>query len=145
MMNSHESSLLSKLLQKHGLGSCADSIVAGSCSRFDLIAGVREDYEAIGNSRFGGQPDLPMDCLWLDKLEDYYFVFQVGFADFPKNSTLPNAGHLLVFADEDAQDALSFFLPPGPELVRHSRPVAKDNALAEIMALKLTVSGAVDI
>lgn len=64
-----------------------------------------DDYSQLGNTRFGGDPDLPKDMQWPvdpDEPQPTYsnFIAQINFAELPElstNTNLPSSGILFLF------------------------------------------------
>jgi uncharacterized protein YwqG len=109
MLSRENERLLRRLIAKHALTPVEDAIVeeAAECSL--LVRGSREDYAAVGNSRYGGVPDLPPSIPWPRNCESYLnFLMQVNLRDVPTitGSPLPKSGMLYFFldCDEDGSD-----------------------------------------
>jgi uncharacterized protein YwqG len=89
---------LSTLLDKHGLGDMKNEIIQISQNsiRFQIVSG-REDV--IGESRFGGLPDVLPDWKWPNP--QFEFLAQINMEDFTHfdhNRVLPARGLLSFFA-----------------------------------------------
>lgn len=76
-----------------------------------------------GQSRLGGQPDLPVDQEWpRDGDAPMAFVAQFNLADCPRLAELPEAGWLLFFVTEDLADCQVLFFEAGARLVPRPTP-----------------------
>lgn len=90
-----------------------------------------EDYAQLGNSRFGGSPDLPKEVEYPQNEEgDYDFLCQINFADFPDRlEKLPTKGILYVFCKEDdTEDYQVIFSKSTDNLMKKNPPSGKINS-----------------
>ncbi len=104
---------LDSLIAKHKLERVANEIRALACKSIRLFASPAKPGDnslKVGNSRLGGQPDLPPEFKWPRKLERNFpmsFVAQICLEDvagFAPAQDLPASG-LLSFFYDSAQDA----------------------------------------
>lgn len=87
------------------LADVAEEIRNNATECYALIAVGDDDYSTLGNTRFGGDPDLPPDMAWpVDPTseEPIYsnFIAQINFAELPQltiNTGLPSRGILYLF------------------------------------------------
>ena len=101
--------LLRSLIAKHRLQQVENAIVEQATECALLIRGQREDYAVVGNSRYGGVPDLPASIPWPHLLDGYLnFLMQINLREIPSicGNTLPKSGMLYFFlaSDDDASD-----------------------------------------
>lgn len=115
---------------------CTESITkrvlefALPCIRFvDLGASKRA---AVGGTRLGGDPDLPIDFCWpvdptLDGRNALCFLGQLNFKELPywKGSPFPKTGMLSLFVGQYAarESACAFYFSSRKKLKRQSTPV----------------------
>lgn len=105
------------------LDAVADEIRQNSAECHTLIVAGEDDYSSVGNTRFGGEPDLPEGVEWptdpeADDRPYSNFLAQINFAEIPRRShddVLPTSGLLSVFvsymecaADPVILDAIYF-------------------------------------
>lgn len=104
-------SLLAELnaaISKHQLESVADLICSHAVECYALVTSGDDDYSSVGNTRFGGDPDLPKDWQWpahqhYSELRYSNFIAQINFAELPHLSQptgLPDCGILYLFVRE---------------------------------------------
>jgi uncharacterized protein YwqG len=95
---------LRNLIVKHDLSVAEDTILSHAVECAALVLGDAENYSTIGNSRYGGVPDLPPILHW-PKTDDGYlaFLMQVNITELPmvSNNPLPAKGILYFFIEED--------------------------------------------
>lgn len=106
-LSQSQESLLRKLISKHGLSAAEERIVSNAVECCTLFLGEEETYKEVGNSRYGGVPDLPPSIDWPQADGDFYgFLMQINLAQLPdiKNNPLPTSGMLYFFIldDEDS-------------------------------------------
>jgi uncharacterized protein YwqG len=99
--------LLRELISKHALSETEETIISNAVDCCTLLLGREERYNNVGNSRYGGDPDLPPFIDWPQSDGDFYgFLMQVNLADIPdiENNPLPSSGLLYFFIldDEDS-------------------------------------------
>lgn len=95
---------LRELIADHRLTAFEDVIVARAAECVSLLRGEAETYDRVGNSRFGGAPDLPSSIEWPRSENGFSaFLMQVNLAELPEVSCnpLPAAGMLYFFVEED--------------------------------------------
>ncbi|MBM3300509.1 MAG: DUF1963 domain-containing protein, partial [Deltaproteobacteria bacterium] len=77
---------------------------AQRCVRFKLIPSDEREI-AVGQTKFGGSPDLPPDIPWPEQRgRQLSFFIQLGLQDFnqyPICSVLPPKGRLYFFGETD--------------------------------------------
>jgi len=96
---------LNQAIESRHLQSVRGSILENATECLSLIAGGKDDYAAVGNTRFGGDPDLPVGMDWpIDPESDSpryaNFIGQINFAEVPRlpdDDVLPSAGLLYLF------------------------------------------------
>src|SRR4051794_39588709 len=98
---------LRRLIAKYELTAVADDIFANAAECFALTVAADEDYSSVGNTRFGGDPDLPPNVPWPStgdprdpKSRFSNFIAQINFAELPPLSSpspLPPSGVLYLF------------------------------------------------
>jgi uncharacterized protein YwqG len=96
--------LLRELITKYDLSVAEDTIVSHAAECSVIILGDTETYSDVGNSRYGGVPDLPSSIHWPQSNQGYLgFLMQVNLAELPEiaNSPLPSLGILYFFIEED--------------------------------------------
>jgi hypothetical protein len=149
MLIEAQAELLSSLISQHELGAVAETIKRAAYTRVDLMSAGEENYSTLGTSRFGGDPDIPINCPWLDRIEGMVFVFQVCLADLVWSASLglPGSGMLYVFADNEADNASTFYFPGTPdELLRHRMPAPHpDYIFSEMKCVRLKGSLGIDL
>lgn len=149
MLIEAQAELLHSLIAQHKLAAVAETIKLAAYTRVDLTCAGAETYAMLGSSRFGGDPDIPINCSWLDRLEGMVFVFQVCLADLVWSTSLglPASGMLYVFSDADADSASTFYFPgTRDELVRHRMPAPHpDYIFSEMKCVRLKASLGIDL
>jgi uncharacterized protein YwqG len=94
-------SSLQKLIETHHLESIADLILESAADCYTMEIVDEDDYSAKGNTRFGGDPDLPKSFRWPCEGDQFCnFVAQINFAELPRlpgGSPLPREGILSLF------------------------------------------------
>jgi uncharacterized protein YwqG len=96
---------LNHLIIHHKLDAVADEIRKNTAECFALVVDERDDYSRLGNTRLGGEPDLPVGVDWPfveDNGERRFanFVAQINFAELPRSiddQSLPESGILYLF------------------------------------------------
>jgi uncharacterized protein YwqG len=100
---------LCRAIKRRQLTAHAAHIEAFAAECYAMIADDEDDYSTLGNTRFGGEPDLPPDIQWpcfesksgLDDVTRFSnFIAQINFAELPSlssGSILPSSGLLYVF------------------------------------------------
>tara|TARA_R100000306_G_scaffold62400_1_gene69513 strand:+ start:17919 stop:18911 length:993 start_codon:yes stop_codon:yes gene_type:complete len=96
---------LDHAVTKRNLQCVAEEIRKNATECYALIAEGNDDYSTIGNTRFGGDPDLPSDIRWpsvdYDGEERFCnFIAQINFAELPplaSETGLPSHGILYLF------------------------------------------------
>lgn len=96
---------LNQAIESRQLQSVKDAILENTSECISMIAGGTDDYSAVGNTRFGGDPDLPVGMDWpIDPDSDSpryaNFIGQINFAEVPRppdGNVLPSQGLLLLF------------------------------------------------
>jgi uncharacterized protein YwqG len=92
------------ITQRH-LNDVADEIRRNATECYALIAVGDDDYLTLGNTRFGGDPDLPSDVQWpidpnIKEPTFCNFIAQINFEELPQltiNTGLPSRGILYLF------------------------------------------------
>lgn len=95
---------LRTLIAKHELSVVADEIVNQAKEFVPLYLGKKENYRTLGNSRYGGVPDLPSSITWpMAEGRFLNFLMQINLAEVPKvrNNPLPKSGLLYFFLEDD--------------------------------------------
>jgi len=146
MLRSELSDRLNAKIDEHSLGAARELIFAKSIECIAVSSIGADDYSETGNSRFGGDPDLPEGFEW-PKALDYQrkekslnFICQINFADLPKlegRETLPESGLLslfLQFMESAAEpvEVVAFMLDADAGLVRRPSP-SEDDLIDEYM------------
>jgi uncharacterized protein YwqG len=127
-----------QMLRQSGLARIADAIASAAENALRLVAEPVPDAQlALGQSRIGGQPDMPRGATWPTwQGEPLAFLGQIELArvaGFPGCGVLPAAGHLLFFYEAeqrtwgfDPKDRGSFTVmysdEPNEALLRHEFP-----------------------
>lgn len=93
---------LKALIGKHHLQSVAGLIESQAAECYAMVTVGEDDYSQVGNTRFGGDPDLPPGVSWPFDSDIGYsnFFAQINFAELPPLSAdtgLPKHGLLYVF------------------------------------------------
>lgn len=96
---------LNDAIANRRLQAVADEIRNNAAVCHALIAAGEDDYSSVGNTRFGGAPDLPVGVEWPadpDAGNPAYsnFIAQINFAEIPRlpsDDVLPASGLLYVF------------------------------------------------
>jgi hypothetical protein len=92
-------------IAKHQLESVGDEIRKNAAECLALVATGEDDYSSVGNTRLGGDPDLPEGVEWpvdADAEVRRYpnFIGQINFAEIPRlpnDDVLPKSGLLSLF------------------------------------------------
>ncbi|MGG6269964.1 YwqG family protein [Leptolyngbya sp. AN03gr2] len=108
------------LIHEHGLSEHQDEILASARPAIFMRLEEAEPGK-VGQSRIGGEPDLPASIPWLkeDSLEMYFrFLMQINLAelpDFPENP-FPRQGMIYLFVDDydDGADQLVVYTGTEP-------------------------------
>ncbi|MFO0897383.1 MAG: DUF1963 domain-containing protein [Pirellulales bacterium] len=121
---------LQAAIRKQGLQAAEEAIFANSAECYALVLDGPDDYRAVGNTRFGGEPDLPSPEHWPcsgdpqdPQAKFSNFIAQINFAELPQlpgGSPLPRSGLLSIFvrhmesaAKPVLLDAIFHAGPPG--------------------------------
>lgn len=90
-----------------GLSAVHADLASNASECLALIAEGDDDYSQLGNTRFGGEPDLPEGVAWPatgdpDDADTLFsnFICQINFAELPRIATgaaLPASGMLYLF------------------------------------------------
>jgi len=98
---------LHRAIAQHKLDAVADRIFANAAECYAMVIDDLEDCAVIGNTRFGGDPDLPRSIPWPcngdpDDPNSRFsnFVAQINFSELPSLSSgnpLPTSGILYLF------------------------------------------------
>jgi uncharacterized protein YwqG len=99
---------LSRAIAKHKLDAVAGQIFDHAAECYAMVIDDAEDYATVGNTRFGGDPDLPSSIPWPcdgdpDAPDSRFsnFIAQINFAEFASLSScvtaLPQSGILYLF------------------------------------------------
>lgn len=113
---------LISLIHEHGLSEYQDEILASARPAIFMRLGKAEPGQ-VGQSRIGGEPDLPASIPWLkdDSLDMYFrFLMQINLAelpDFPENP-FPRQGMIYLFVIDYEQDANQLVFYTGTELLQ---------------------------
>jgi uncharacterized protein YwqG len=101
---------LNQAVRNRNLGDHAEHIASFASECYAMVAVDDDDYSAIGNTRFGGQPDLPTSISWPclkggsgigPETRFCNFLAQINFAELPplpSGSILPSSGLLYLFS-----------------------------------------------
>ena len=91
-------------IMKYQLTPIDEEIRKNATTCVSLVAIGEDDYSSIGNTRLGGDPDLPNNFGWPreqhSKQTRYLnFIAQINFAELPRNAPieLPSTGILYIF------------------------------------------------
>jgi hypothetical protein len=94
-------------IAQHRLADFADYIIEQAAPCYALVVDGPDDYTTTGNTRFGGDPDLPQGCPWPcdgdpTDIDSRFsnFIAQVNFSELPHlaaPSGLPPHGFLYLF------------------------------------------------
>ncbi len=92
------------ITQRH-LNGVAEEIRNNATECYALIAVGDDDYSTLGNTRFGGDPDLPRNMQWpvdpnCEEPTFSNFIAQINFAELPQltiHTGLPSCGILYLF------------------------------------------------
>jgi hypothetical protein len=115
------------LAERHGLGARRDDLADLLRPAVGLRTREITDADwAVGATRVGGEPDLPLDLPWPVGAEGpLLFVLQVDLAlvaPLDLEERLPSDGLLSVFADPFAEDVRVLHHEPGVALARRATP-----------------------
>ena len=96
---------LNAVITRRHLESVAEEIRNNATECYAMISVGDDNYATLGNTRFGGDPDLPADMQWpVDpgNSQPTYsnFIAQINFAELPPltiNTGLPQRGILYLF------------------------------------------------
>jgi uncharacterized protein YwqG len=102
------SELLAELnagIAKHHLEAVGDEIRKNAAECYALVAIGEDDYSSVGNTRLGGDPDLPEGVEWPmeangDVRRYSNFIGQINFAEIPRLANydvLPKSGLIYLF------------------------------------------------
>ncbi len=133
-MTTHTRESLAAVLRNSAFAAHADEWVARAAP--SIVITRKHGTAALGQSRFGGQPDLPADFEWpRAQGRSMSFLCQLNFAEAATQSAeeaLPSNGHLVLFYDEagyawgfdpaDREDWRVEYFPAGTRLERRAAP-----------------------
>lgn len=96
---------LDAAIKQQHLESVADVIRGHATECYAIVVDDEDDYSSVGNTRFGGEPDLPRDMPWptdpeADEPKFSNFIGQLNFAELPAlgiETGLPSQGILYLF------------------------------------------------
>ena len=96
---------LNAAITRRHLESVSDEIRDNTTECYAMISVGDDDYSSLGNTRFGGDPDLPTDLSWPtdpEVVQPTYsnFIAQINFAELPRltiDTGLPQCGILYLF------------------------------------------------
>ena len=109
---------LDQLIEKHQLEEYKKDIYSLSKETILINSSLEEDYSELGNTRFGGVPDLPFGIEWpKSKYQDVLLTFlcQINLSDIKlEKSVLPTEGILYYFLgdvddSEDIENKVLFY------------------------------------
>jgi uncharacterized protein YwqG len=102
--------ILNKLITEFNLEEYSDEIFKLAATTIIFTSSKIDNYENIGNTRFGGFPDLPEDIDWPisngendieDKGKFFNFICQINLQEIAHlNNYLPKSGLLYFFSGE---------------------------------------------
>ena len=156
MINPQLLAELQQQINAADLSSHADAIAATARPAIDIILDG-ESQGALGESRFGGTPDLPAEMVWPrnEDGETLTFLAQINLSEIPAfdDNPLPARGWFYVFIglDEPASDVenLIFLVDGDAELVATTAPTgvewANDENYVDMPAQKLKLALFADI
>ncbi|WP_165603800.1 DUF1963 domain-containing protein [Planctopirus hydrillae] len=144
------------------LEAAADKIREHSSACYSLIADGQDKYKAVGNTRFGGEPDLPANIEWptvtdQDGIKHCNFICQINFSELPpltRKSGLPSSGILYLFIrfmGSAAQAVLlhSIYLKKVPaDLKRRKapkKPIWCDEYFIDLVATRIRAEATISI
>jgi len=131
---------LNSAIANHRLEAVASQIKSNASECWALVASQRDDYSLVGNTRFGGEPDLPVGVEWPTHLfntrycnerKNSNFIAQINFSEMPQlpnEDILPTSGLLYIFINymEAASDPVLlhgiYFDGDFSTLKRHQTP-----------------------
>jgi uncharacterized protein YwqG len=113
-------------LREHELTKFREPLLPHARKSVELTTTTREDYSNTGNTRFGGDPDLPASIPF-PTAGDYAWIFlaQIDLAELaPHQEFLPRTGMLSFFVTDLAyvDEVKVIHHAPGTKLVRTSPP-----------------------
>lgn len=98
---------LQQAIEAHELGAVTSQITTNAAECYAMVIEDVEDYATVGNTRFGGDPDLPTTMTWpcngnpkSAKSRFSNFIAQINFAELPalaSDQSLPSSGILYLF------------------------------------------------
>lgn len=120
---------LSAKLHEAGLTDVAEPVLAGASSTFKLIPDAASGVRAMGSTKFAGDPELPMDCPWLDEIRDLVFLLQIDLSQLPGSSELglPTNGRLYFFSQEEPEKGPVYYVPAEPALHSFKMPPPRED------------------
>lgn len=142
-----------------GLTSVEELIVSNAVECATMLTIEPDDYSQVGNSRYGGLPDLPVDFEWpCDSYgRCFSFEIQINLSEVPPfvGKWLPESGMLYFFWD-DATPRLCYSesaeltktLPPdykGPDAANGTPIIPQDRWYATIKPHRLAIHAAIDL
>lgn len=132
---------LNDAIKNRKLESVGDAIRTNAAPCLSVIATGTDDYSTLGNTRFGGEPDLPTDAQWPNDPENgrfSNFIAQINFSEFPVvvgDDVLPKRGILYVFVRymECAAEpvVLDTLFHDGDESLLQRRPSPPEDSLCD--------------
>jgi hypothetical protein len=134
-----EETLLQEI-RAHGLGAFEAEILSTMRPAIYLevgASGLSEVGPALGQSRIGGQPDLPLSWHWPKAIEypDKYlcFILQINLAELPTfpGSPFPAGGMLYLFVNAGEDSAEQILLFSGDEPFHRASPPAAADFIAD--------------
>lgn len=147
---------LAGLLREAGIeGAEALAAIAVPSWRISVTRTSLAELE-LGQSRFGGCPDVPLDFQWpMFGGEPLTFLAQFDLSQV-SDPSLPRNGWLLIFYDVagqpwglDAQDAgtasVAYVSAPKQSLVRREHPVVRDKFAGPFESCSITMTATMDL
>lgn len=115
---------ISKRIDNLGLDEFKLDLLKELKVHYKLDSFKTEDYSVLGNSRFGGFPDLPANIDYPFNEEGYYnLLCQVNFSDFKdKLGKIPKEGILYIFDGHSSEDDFKIFYSQSVENLETKRP-----------------------
>lgn len=104
-LSKHLLAELNAAITRRHLDSVAQEIYNNASECYAMITVGDDDYSDTGNTRFGGDPDLPEGMQWpvvpnIEQRTYCNFIGQINFAELPQltfDTGLPSAGILYLF------------------------------------------------
>lgn len=149
---------LDSLIAKHNLSECRDEIIEAASECALLEMGGADDYARVGNSRYGGVPDLPQSWEWPLSNNDgerLIFLMQINLAEVPSfaGKQLPDTGLLYLFTDSAEEEPNPYLTFPtflrvlyyGGDYSLLKRPEFNSNTEAPYNPYRLVIERSFDI